>query len=296
MPHDTISLPGDLPRLPPRRPESHKGTFGTVLVAAGSRGMTGAAVLAGSAALRCGAGLVRVACPADVLPVVAAGNPCYTTAPLPIHADGTYSESSAGELVRLAADTDALAVGPGLGNRPDVGLLVRAVLAGVPERPVVLDADALNVLSPLEPEGLPKRPGPVVMTPHPGEFARLLGVKTAEVQADRVRLAREFAARHNAVLLLKGHRTIITDGRTHRENETGNPGMATGGCGDVLTGAIAALIAQGMPAFAAAHLGAWIHGRAGDLAAADLSQVALTAADLLDYLPRVFMELEGRVE
>jgi ADP-dependent NAD(P)H-hydrate dehydratase len=283
-------IPADLPRLARRKPDSHKGLFGTVLIAAGGRGMTGAAVLAGLGALRGGAGRVRIACPADAVPVVAAGNPCYMVAALPTHADGTYSESSAAELVRLAEKADVFAAGPGLGNRPDVGNLVRTVLTARPDLPAVLDADALNVLSPAA-DQFPKRPGPVVLTPHPSEFARLLGTTTEVVQADRERLAREFAARYGVVVLLKGTPSIVTDGVKGRMNETGNPGMATGGTGDVLTGLVAALIGQKMSAYDAACLGAWVHGRAGDFAAAELSEVAMTAADLPDYLPKVFKEL-----
>ncbi len=279
------------PKLPPRVADGHKGTYGRVLIVGGSLGMTGAAVLAGGAALRGGAGLVRVACPAEVQPIVAAGNPCYTTAAIPQHADGTYSARSADEVVGLAEGADVLALGPGLGNRADVGALVRIVLLTTPTRPTVLDADALNVLAPFAAE-FSDRTAPLILTPHPGEFARLLGVTTAQVQADRERLAADFAGRFGVVLLLKGAGTVVTDGRHLYVNESGNPGMATGGSGDVLTGLIAALLGQGLSAFDAAALGAWIHGRAGDLAAADLSQVALVAADLLDYLPEVFREME----
>ncbi len=280
-----------VPTLTPRRPDGHKGTYGRVLVVAGSRGMSGAAVLAGSGALRGGAGLVQVACPAEVQPVVAAGNPCYLTAALSIRADGTYGEAVLDELLRLAGPATVLAVGPGLGNRDDVALVVRSLLLATPNKPMVLDADGLNVLHPI-PEGLADRTAPLVMTPHPGEFARLTGKTAAEVQDDRAQLAVEFARRFGAVLLLKGHQTIVTDGRRIYRNDTGNPGMATGGSGDVLTGLVAALVGQGLSGFEAAVLGAWAHGRAGDLAAAELSQVALTAADLLDYLPRVFRELQ----
>jgi ADP-dependent NAD(P)H-hydrate dehydratase len=288
-PLDVIAAP---PRLPARQPDTHKGTYGRVLVVAGSRGMTGAAVLCGSAALRGGAGLVQVACPADVQPAVAVGNPCYTTAGIAGRTDGTFSEACLEELARLAEPADVLAVGPGLGDREDVGFLVRGLLVRLPNKPVVLDADGLNVLAPLKADGLLERPGPLVLTPHPGEFARLLGLPTAQVLADRDQLAADFGRRHKLVLVLKGHRTVVTDGQRVYRNDTGNPGMATGGAGDVLTGLVAALIGQGLSAFDAAALGAWAHGRAGDLAAGELGQVALTAADLLDYLPGVFRESE----
>jgi len=174
-----------------------------------------------------------------------------------------------------------------------VGALVRGILVSMPNKSIVVDADGLNVLAPLK-DGQFDRAAPLILTPHPGEFARLLGISTAEVQSDQERLAAEFGRRHKAVLVLKGHRTVVTDGKRIYVNDTGNPGMATGGTGDVVTGLVAALVGQGLPAFDAAALGAWVHGRAGDLAAAERSQVALTAADLLDYLPRVFREMEQR--
>lgn len=269
-----------VPRLPPRQPDSHKGTYGRVLVVAGGRGMTGAAVLCGGGALRGGAGLVTVACPADVQDVVAAGNPCYLTAGLP---------ADAGDAVRvLAGKADVIAAGPGLGTAaaPAVAAALRA--SG---KPVVLDADALNALGRLSAGTLRLRSAATVFTPHPGEFARLTGKPTADVQANREPLAAEFARVHKVVLLLKGHRTVVTDGAHVFVNDTGNPGMATGGTGDVLTGLIAALLGQGLNGFDAAVTGAWAHGRAGDLAAADLGQTAVTALDVLAYLPRALREV-----
>jgi NAD(P)H-hydrate epimerase len=235
--------------------------------------------------------LVQVACPTEIQLTVAAGNPAYMTAALFHRADGTYGEASLDELTRLAESADVLAVGPGLGHREDVGALVRGILRTQPRKATVLDADGLNVLAPLK-DPLPERTAPLILTPHPGEFARLLGISTVEVQADRERLAAEFGLRHKAVLVLKGHRTLVSDGKRLFVNATGNPGMATGGSGDVLTGLVAALLGQGLPAYEAAALGAWVHGRAGDLAAAQLGQVALVATDLIDFLPRVFREME----
>ncbi|OWK41876.1 NAD(P)H-hydrate dehydratase [Fimbriiglobus ruber] len=292
-----LAVVHDVPKLPPRQADSHKGTYGRVLVVAGSCGMSGAAILSGSAALRGGAGLVWVACPSEVQEIVAAGNPCYLTTSIPHHTNGTFSPSSADHVAGLAEKADVVAVGPGLGSRPDVAHLLRTLLAAKPDQPAVLDADGITSLA-TDPGAYSLRPGRLVMTPHPGEFAKVLGITIAEVQARREPLAAEFAAKHNVVLLLKGHQTVVTDGRRVYRNPTGNPGMATGGSGDVLTGLIAALIGQELEPFDAAVLGAWAHGRAGDLAAAELSQVALTAADLLDYLPKVFLELErgGRVK
>jgi NAD(P)H-hydrate epimerase len=282
----------DVPKLPRRARGGHKGTYGKVLVVAGSRGMSGAAVLCGAAALRGGAGLVQVATPACVQDVVAAGHPCYTTLGIRLHTDGTFAEGAALDLVEAGRAADVLAVGPGLGRLPCVGPLVRAVLAGLPDKPVVLDADALFALSPFTDE-FKSRAGPLVLTPHPGEFARLTGTAAPAADSDRESEAAGFAGRFGGVLLLKGAGTVVTDGARLYRNTTGNPGMATGGTGDVLAGLVAALAAQRLPAFDAAVLGAWAHGRAGDLAAAALGETSLTALDLLDYIPAVFRELES---
>jgi NAD(P)H-hydrate epimerase len=282
----------ELPRLPRRSPDGHKGTYGTVLVVAGSRGMSGAAVLVGRSALRSGAGLVRVACPASIQDVVAAGHPSYTTFGIRLHTDGSFGDGAAEELVELARSADALALGPGLGQGPTVSGLVRTLLEDLPAVPIVLDADGLNAIAPVKSD-FPKRQAALVMTPHPGEFARLTGRTIAQVQAERELLAVEFARRTAAVVLLKGMGTLVTDGQRLYRNSTGNPGMATGGSGDVLTGLIAALIGQKLAAFEAAVLGAWIHGRAGDLAAGRLGQVGLTSADIVESLPFAFREIEA---
>jgi len=272
----------ELPRLPPRTLDSNKGTFGRVLVVAGSRGMSGAAVLCGSAALRGGAGLVRLAVPREVLPIVAAGNPCYMTAPLPQDSDGRLDPSAETELLGLARANDVVAMGPGLGRSSSLTALLSAVLEHL-QAPLVLDADGLNAFV-QDPTRL-KREAPLILTPHPGEFSRLLNLDTATVLAHRRELATAFAAENALVLLLKGHRTIVTDGKRVYENTTGNPGMATAGSGDVLTGLVAALLAQGLEPFAAAQLGAYVHGLAGDLAKAELGEVGMIASDLLEQLP-----------
>lgn len=281
-----------VPKLPPRAADAHKGTFGRVLVIAGSRGMSGAAVLAGSAALRGGAGLVEVASPLEVVPIVAAGNPCYLTAGCEHDAHGRLAASTADVLVGLAGWANVVAVGPGLGQSEVMPGLVTALIdrAG---KPLVIDADGLNALAKIPVDTWRGRRHPVVLTPHPGEFARLTGRPTAEVRDRRQELAVEYAATQQVVLLLKGHETLVTDGRRLYRNTTGNPGMATGGTGDVLSGLIAALIGQGLPAFEAAVLGAWAHGRAGDLAAGQLGQAGLVATDLLTYLPAALREVGG---
>ena len=275
-----------LPVLAPRRAASNKGDFGRVLVVAGSRGMSGAAILCASAALRAGAGLVYLATSESVQPVAAAANPCYLTIPLPEDADGCLAERAATEVLTRVEGNDVLALGPGLGRSKAISMIVPILLASV-QIPVVLDADGLNALE-KNTKALKERKAPIIMTPHPGEFARLLGIDVAAVQAQRRESAVHFAAERGVILVLKGHGTIVTDGRRVYLNMTGNPGMATGGTGDVLTGIIAALVGQHLDPFAAAQFGVHIHGLAGDLARDDLGEISLIASDLLDYLPRAF--------
>ena len=262
-----------LPTLPFRRADSYKSDYGRVLIVAGSRGFAGAAILCGRAALRGGAGLVTVACPHDVQDIVANGHPCYMTTTL---TDWCTDLPTA----------DVAAVGPGLGRAPAVVGMLREWLDGF-AGPLVLDADGLAAVVPDQ----IARTIPAVLTPHPGEFAALLGTSVAEVQANRESLAVAYAAREGVVLLLKGAGTVVTDGRRIYRNTTGNPGMATGGSGDVLTGLIAALLGQGLAPFEAAILGAWVHGKSGDLAAERFGEVSLIASDLVEFLPAAFRSI-----
>lgn len=276
-----------LPAAPPRDDDSHKGTYGRVLVVGGSRGMAGAASLTGVAALRGGAGLVYLAVPQGVASTVSAIEPSYLVPPLPEDADGrAIADPREEPLSSLLEGKDSLAVGPGLGQSRQVSKLVTRLYETFPG-PAVFDADALNALA-KSPRALAGPGGPRILTPHPGEFARLIGSDTAAIQGDRETLAAKFAADYGLVLLLKGHRTIITDGRRLAVNETGNSGMATGGTGDVLTGLIAALLAQKMEPFDAAQFGAYLHGLAGDLAAQELSKPGLIASDLAWYLTQAW--------
>ena len=280
-----IEIVTNLPVLPPRAADSNKGDFGRVLIVAGSRGMTGAAILCGTAALRGGAGLVRVAVPSSEQPIVACGNPCYMTVPLACDEQGRLNLRAADELGQLFRDNDVAAVGPGLGQSEGTAACVREALNS--QTALVLDADGLNMVRG-ETAPLRNRTAPLILTPHPGEFARLIRKETVTVQSQREELATAFAAAHGLVLVLKGHVTLVTDGKRLYRNTTGNPGMATGGSGDVLTGLVAALLGQGLDAFAAAQLGVYLHGLAGDLARQALGEVSLIAADLIDYLPRAF--------
>jgi len=287
----SAEIVAEVPRLAPRDPDANKGDFGRVLLAAGSRGMSGASVLCASAALRGGAGLVSLAVPAGILPISAAGNPCYMTAPLPEDEHGRLAAAAAPELVALMGKNTAAGMGPGLGRGDGVSAVVRTVLVQT-TLPLVIDADGLNALPPLL-DALKRRGGPTVLTPHPGEFARLLGCDILHVQADRQGLVVRFASEHGVVLVLKGHRTVVSDGRRVYLNTTGNPGMATGGTGDVLTGLTAALLGQKLAPFDAAVLAVYLHGLAGDLARDALGETSLIATDLLEYLPRAFRAHEA---
>jgi NAD(P)H-hydrate epimerase len=279
-----------IPVLPKRPIDSHKGLYGSILVLAGGRGMAGAAALAGAGALRSGAGLVRVACPSEVQPTVASFEPSYMTYPLPCDSDGLVAfPESRPALERLLEHADVLATGPGLGRSTALDELVRWLVQEVAQ-PAVLDADALNALAGRA-EVLRGRTAPRILTPHPGEFARLTGRSTAEIQADREGHALSFALEYGVILVLKGARTIVTDGQRLYVNETGNPGMATGGAGDVLTGVIAALLGQKLPPFDAAQLGVYAHGFAGDIARDQNGEAGLIAGDIVDALADAFDHL-----
>jgi len=273
----------------PRAPDSHKGDFGRVLVVAGSRGMTGAAYLAAMGALRSGAGRVTVATAASAQPVVASMAPEYMTLALPESVEGQITGEALDAV--LAAPADVIACGPGLGRGPGAAAFVRGLL----ERstvPLVLDADALAVLAG-DLEALAGRDDrPVVVTPHPGEMARLTGLGVDEVQVNRLQVALQLAESKQLYVVLKGYRTIVAapDGRA-AINPTGNAGMATGGTGDVLTGVIAAWLAQLLDAERACRLGVFLHGAAGDLAEAKTGQSALIASDLLHALGPALRQL-----
>ena len=291
---ESIERVDALPALPRRRADGHKGDYGRVLIVGGSRGMVGAVALAANAALRGGAGLTTFAAPETIQLAAATICPCATSVPLACERDGQLAREALGEFRSAAEAADVLAVGPGLSVGTRQQELVRAAIEVA--KPLVLDADGLNNLARLDrwPE---MRRGPVVLTPHPGEFSRLTRRSIAEIQADRqgaavaaVRQWLAVAPDRPLVLLLKGAGTVITDGRRVRINETGNPGLATGGSGDVLTGLAAALLAQGLDAFDSASLAAHVHGRAGDLAAERLGQVSLIATDLLEFLPAAIRE------
>ncbi|MGC2637262.1 MAG: NAD(P)H-hydrate dehydratase [Acidobacteriaceae bacterium] len=272
----------------PRTPDSNKGLYGHVLVVAGSRGKSGAPAMASLAALRAGAGLVTAAVPESILPLVAAITPELMTTPLD---EGAHGEAAAANLEpehlqRLTARATVIAMGPGMGTEPEefvLGLIEKTTL------PLVLDADALNILA-KHPDKIDGRRRTVILTPHPGEMARLAGISTKEVQANRENLAREFAAQHHVTVVLKGWRTLIAhpDGRM-AINTTGNPGMAKGGSGDILTGIVAALLAQfpHQPA-EAVEAAVYLHGLAADFALREQDEHTLLATDTIGHLFHAF--------
>ncbi|MFP4140690.1 MAG: NAD(P)H-hydrate dehydratase [Phycisphaerae bacterium] len=283
----------DLPRLENRPADGHKGSFGRVLIVGGSRGMIGAPALAATAALRSGAGLVTMALPECIQKQSAVLQPCATSVPCPCRGDAW--DASAAEMISHAAGkNDVLAIGPGF----DVGDAQQAIIADALGRsePLVIDADGLNNLAKMD-DWPAQRRCPLVLTPHPGELSRLTGANVGEIQASRAetcaRWAAEWAQPADAplVLVLKGAGTVVCDGSRRYTNDTGNPGLATGGTGDVLTGIIAALLGQGLSPFDAACLGVWAHGSAGDLAAETLGEISLIASDLPEYLPQAFAQL-----
>jgi len=266
--------------LPRRALTDHKNQHGHVLVVAGSRGMSGAAVLCAQAALRTGAGLVTVAVPGSLLPLVAPGMPACMTLPLDDDGLGILTERGAQQLCAFLPKFTALACGPGLGQAPATAAALALLLPQV-HCPLVLDADALNLLA-AQPALFDALPPQTVLTPHPGEFARLCGGRACgTTDTARVAAAQQFAEAHRLVLVLKGfHSVIAAPGLPATINLSGNPGMATAGAGDVLAGVIAALLGQGLPPRDAARSGAYLHGVAGDIAAAHTGQAALTAPDL----------------
>ncbi len=276
----------------PRERDAHKGRFGRIAIAGGSPCLTGAPYLAGMAALRAGGGLVTLAIPLSLHPLYAGKVVELMTTPLPDQG-GAHCRDGARAFLDDAGRFDVLALGPGLGRGDGQRAFVRELLERW-EGPMVIDADGLNALAGEE-ALLRRSPGTCVLTPHLGEMETLTGVDRRKIGEDRIAFVREWAERLGAVLLLKGNPTLVAGrGGVVSINSTGNPGMATAGSGDVLTGAVAALLGAGMPAEEAARLAVWLHGRAGDLGAARKGEAGLIAGDLIDELPSAMAPLESR--
>jgi NAD(P)H-hydrate epimerase len=278
-----------IPKLKPRAVDAHKGDFGKVCIIAGSMGMSGAAALAGRAALRSGAGLVRVATPKSVLPIVASIEPSFTTIALPEDSAGRISAKAINVILDAVGENDVLAFGPGIGISGGLQSILHTLLEQDGLR-LITDADGLNNLAKIK-DWPAKLKAQLILTPHPGEMKRLWsGLFREQLPDDRKQQAAQLAKQTKTVVALKGAGTVVTDGEKVYINKTGNPGMATAGSGDVLTGAIVALAGQGLSNFDASVLGVYIHGLAGDIAAERIGQVSLMATDIIESLPGAFLK------
>lgn len=283
-----------LPKMKARDPNSHKGDYGHVLVIAGSTGMTGAAYLCSKAALRSGSGLVTLGIPESLNPIMEVKLTCVMTCPLPETETGSLSESAKNQILELSKGSDVVIIGPGMSQHNSTKTLIAILLREIC-LPIVLDADGLNAITE-KLSLLNETKKDVVITPHPGELARLMNLRSAaEVQNDRINIANSFInsirydnKEKDVVLVLKGNKTIVINKNNLYTNSTGNPGMATGGTGDVLSGIIGSLIGQGFSAYDAAQLGVYIHGVAGDIAAKQKGETSMIATDLIDFLPEAF--------
>jgi hydroxyethylthiazole kinase-like uncharacterized protein yjeF len=273
------------PYFKKRKRDAHKGTYGHLFILSGSLGKTGAAVMAGKAALKMGAGLVTVGTPRSCLPVVARSMVELMTEALPETPEKTLSSEALNEILNLLKGKDALMVGPGISTHPSTAELVLSLLPRV-NVPMVIDADALNILA-SKPEIIKSLRKPAVLTPHPGEFARLLNISTKEVVEKKLELVPQFAAEYGVYLVLKSYRTLTAtpDGKVY-VNPTGNPGMATAGSGDVLSGMIASMVIQEKNLLEAVLAAVYIHGLSGDLGVEKLGEKPLVAGDIIRYLPK----------
>lgn len=277
-----------IPKLKPRAVDAHKGDFGKVCIIAGSIGMSGAAALAGRAALRAGAGLVRVATPKSVLAIVASIEPSFTTIALLEDDAGRISAKAVNTILDAVNENDAVAFGPGIGVSGELKTILQRLLEQDSLR-LIIDADGLNNLAGIK-DWPAKLKAEVILTPHPGEMKRLWqGLFREELPSERQQQAVQLAQKTKTVVALKGAGTVVTDGEKVYINKTGNPGMATAGSGDVLTGVITALVGQGLSSFDATVLGVYIHGLAGDIAAEKTGQVSLIATDIAEALSAAFM-------
>lgn len=273
-----------------RKVDSHKGDYGRLGIIAGSSGMVGSACLVAMAALRSGTGLVYNIVPQSLGQIFAIKLLEPIIIPVADDGKGYFNLASREEIARVIEDKDVLALGPGLGLDDERIKLVEDLLLSS-KKPIVLDADGINCLA-QDPSILLKRGGATIITPHPGEMARLLNTSIGEIQENRIKYSKFLSNKYNIITVLKGHETVVTNGRDFYINETGNPGMATAGSGDVLTGIIASFLGQGMEDFQAAKLGVYVHGLAGDLAKNQKGEYGLIAGDLLDYIPQALNKLE----
>ncbi|MBD3246915.1 MAG: NAD(P)H-hydrate dehydratase [Candidatus Omnitrophica bacterium] len=280
-------------RLRKRNPDTHKGDYGFVFVLGGSPGMTGAVCLCARAALRAGAGMVQAGVPAAVHSIIEQKLTEEMSVPLPDEGKGYLKSSSLKEVSAYLSRANVLALGCGASRIPAVQSALRTVIRQS-TLPLVIDADGLNAIASRMDVLSRRKSREIVLTPHFGEFSRLTGTGTAEIKKRRKSLAKEFALKYNLTLVLKGHKTIVTDGKRLFENATGNPGMATAGVGDVLTGILAGILAQGVDLFQSACTAVYLHGLAGDYAAKEKTEQAVIASDLIDFLPSALKHMRSR--
>ncbi len=278
-----------------RKPHTHKGDYGHIFVLAGSRGLSGAAILCADSAMRTGAGLVTLGIPESLYPIVARRVFLEVMAkPLPETKEQALHQSAYKKIFDFAQKTDVLAIGPGLSRNHSTQRLILKIISAI-DKPMVIDADGLNALvghlNILRTTHYARRM--TILTPHLGEFSRLIGKPVIEVEKNREILAKKFSSDYNIILVLKGHKTVVVSpGKKVYINTTGNPGMATAGSGDVLTGMIAALLAQGLHGFEAAKLGVYLHGLAGDLAAREKTQAGMIASDIIEKIPQAIKRID----
>lgn len=279
----------DVPKILQRSPDTHKGDYGRIFILAGSVGMTGAACLCSMAALRAGAGIVTLGVPESLHGIIATKLTCVMTHPLPETHLKTLSELGRQDILDFSQRFDVIAIGPGLSQYMETRGLVLWLLQNL-ERPIVLDADGINALAD-NPDIIDKIKKHVILTPHPGEMAHLAGAKSSQdIQSNRIEIAKSFVrGKKNLTLVLKGYRTIVMNEEKFYINTTGNPGMATAGTGDVLTGMIAALLGQNYTPFDAAQLGVYLHGLAGDISVQEKGEISLIATDVLENLHKAFL-------
>ncbi len=285
--------PVDIRRsLPERKRDTNKGDYGHVFVIAGSIGFTGSAALCSQAALLSGSGLVTLGICKSLNPILARKLTEVMTKPLPETGKQSLSEKALPEILKFSKKADCVAIGPGLSRNPATQRLVRKLVVSL-DKPVVLDADGINALE-KNTGSLKRARAPIIITPHPGEMSRLTGFSIKNITAAKEKVAKDFAKKYNVVCVLKGRGTVVarSDGKVFI-NTTGNPGMAKGGTGDVLTGMIASFVGQGIRPFEAAKLGVYLHGLAGDLAAKEKGEASMLASDLLDKIPESIRRLQG---
>ncbi len=279
-----------VPKLKPRAKDAHKGELGKVCIIAGSLGMSGAAALSGRAAFRSGSGLVRVAVPKSILPIVATIEPCFTTIPLEEDESGHIDAKAINQILNLITENDFIGFGPGVGTTPGIKSIVQKLLQQERLR-LIIDADGLNNLSMIN-DWPNMRKADLILTPHPGEMKRLWdGLFRQKMPEARQDIAVKMANKTGATIVLKGNNTVVTNGRNVYINKTGNPGMATGGTGDVLTGVITSLAGQGLSNFDAAVLGVYVQGLAGDIMSKKIGQVSMIATDVIDGLIEAFKKI-----